>query len=156
MASSLPCPTSHNAQFLLNYNFLWRHPQRCMLYCCRSITKACPTLCIPMDCSMQSVGKPCPSASPRVCSNSCPLNRWFCLTISSPWYPLGLIGLISLLSKGLKRVFSWKYHNLKASFLWCSSCFTVHFSHRYMTTGKTIALYGLSLGRWCFHFLISV
>ena len=28
----------------------------------------------------------------------------------------------------------------KASILWCSACFTVQFSHPYITTGKTIAL----------------
>ena len=28
----------------------------------------------------------------------------------------------------------------KASILWCSAFFIVHFSHSYMTTGKTIAL----------------
>ena len=61
-----------------------------------------------MDCSMQSVGKPCPSASPEVCSNSCPLSWWFFLTILSPWFPLWLIGLISMLFKGLVRVFSWE------------------------------------------------
>ena len=93
----------------------------------------------------------CPSLSPRVCSNSCPLTRWCHPTISSfvtpfsfclqsfpalgsfpvsqllasggqrigasasasvlplniqAWFPLGLTGLISLLSKGFSRVFS--------------------------------------------------
>ena len=91
----------------------------------------------------------CPSQSPRVCSNSCPLSQWcylaHCLPSSSPvlnlsqlqslfqwvgslhhvakllevsalasvlpiniqgWFPSGLTGLISLLSKGLSRVFS--------------------------------------------------
>ena len=93
----------------------------------------------------------CPSPSPRVCSNSCPLSRWCHPTISSSvapfssclqsfpasgsfpvsqlfasggqsievsasasvlpmniqdWFPLGLTGLISLLSKGFSRVFS--------------------------------------------------
>ena len=94
---------------------------------------------------------PCPSPTPRVYSNSCPLSQWchptnsfsdvpfFSLPQSFPasesflisqlftsggqnigasasasvfpmniqgWCPLGLIGLISLLSKGLSRVFS--------------------------------------------------
>ena len=31
---------------------------------------------------------PCPSLSPRVCSNSCPLSWWYCLTISSSADPL--------------------------------------------------------------------
>ena len=94
---------------------------------------------------------PCPSPSPKVCSNSCPLSQWCHPTISSSviafcfcpqsfpasgafpinrlfalggqsigasasasvlpmniqgWFPLGLTGWISLLSKGLSRVFS--------------------------------------------------
>ena len=94
---------------------------------------------------------PCPSLSPGVCSNSCPLSQWCHPTISSfvtpffscpqsfpasgsfpvnrlftsaghsigasasapvlpmniqGWFPLGLTALISLLSKGLSRVFS--------------------------------------------------
>ena len=36
-------------------------------------------------------------------------------------------------------------HSSKASILWCSAFFTVHVSHSYMTTGKTIAL-----TRWTF------
>ena len=32
---------------------------------------------------LQHPGFPCPSPAPRVCSNSCPLNRWCYLTISS-------------------------------------------------------------------------
>ena len=54
------------------------------------------------------------------------------------WFPLGLIGLISLQSKGLSRVFStlrWK-----ASILRHSAFFIVQLSHPYMTTGKTTAL----------------
>ena len=94
---------------------------------------------------------PCPSPTPRACSNSCPSSRWCHPTISSSvspsplafslsphqglfpvsqffasggwsigasasasvlpvniqdWFPLGLTGLISLLSKGVSRVFS--------------------------------------------------
>ena len=66
------------------------------------------------------------------------------------WFPLGLTGWISLLSKGLSRVFSSttikKHHFLKkkkASFLQHSAFFMVHFLNPYMTTGKTILwLYG--------------
>ena len=58
---------------------------------------------------------------------------------SQRWFPLGLTGLISLLSKGLSRVFSsttiWKHQ-----FFQCSAFFMVQLSHLYMTTGKTIAL----------------
>ena len=38
-----------------------------------------------------------------------------------------------------------QHHSSKASILWCSAFFTVHLSHPYMTTGKTIAL-----TRWTF------
>ena len=54
-------------------------------------------------------------------------------------FPVGLTGLISLLSKELLRVFSsaavWKHQ-----FFSGSTFFMVHLSHLYMTTGKTIAL----------------
>ena len=54
------------------------------------------------------------------------------------WFPLGLTGLISLLSKGLSRIFSsttiWRHQ------FWCSDFFMVRHAHSYMTTGKTIAL----------------
>ena len=56
------------------------------------------------------------------------------------WFPLGLTGLTSLLSKGLSRVF---YNtSLKAPIFQCIACFIVQVSQLYMmTTGKkTIAL----------------
>ena len=100
---------------------------------------------------LQHTRLPCPSPSPRICSNSCPLSWWCHPTISSSvilsssclqpfpasesflmsqlfasgsqsigasalasvlpmntqgWFHLGLTDLISLLSKGLSRVFS--------------------------------------------------
>ena len=54
------------------------------------------------------------------------------------WFPLGLTGLISLLSKGLSGVI--QLHMSKASILECSAFFTVQLSQLYVTTGKTIAL----------------
>ena len=54
------------------------------------------------------------------------------------WFPLGLTGLISLLSKGLSRVL--QHHSSKASILRCSAFFMVQLSYPYMTTGKTKAL----------------
>ena len=50
------------------------------------------------------------------------------------WFPLGWIGWISLLSKGLSRVFSIP------QFKSINSFFIVQLSHPYMTTRKTIAL----------------
>ena len=111
----------------------------------------------------------CPSLSPWVCSNSCPLSQWcyptilFSVTLLSSchqsfpasgsfpiswlftsggqsigasasvlpmniqgWFPLGLTGLISVLSKGLSRVFSsttiWKHQLFSAQpSLWSNS-----------------------------------
>ena len=54
------------------------------------------------------------------------------------WFPLGLTGLIFLLSKWLKSLL--QHHSLKASFLWHSAFFMVQLSHLYVTTGKIIAL----------------
>ena len=55
-------------------------------------------------------------------------------------FSLELIGLISLLSKGLSRVFFSTTIYSKASVLQCSTFFMVQPSHLYMTTGKTIGL----------------
>ena len=49
---------------------------------CRSVTKPCPTLCGPVDCSM--AGFPCPSLSLGACSNS---SHWVSEVIQ-PSYPL--------------------------------------------------------------------
>ena len=46
--------------------------------CCWSVAKSCPTLCDPMDYTRL----PCPSLSPGVWSNSCPLSQWCHPTIS--------------------------------------------------------------------------
>ena len=49
------------------------------LLCC-SVAQLCPTLCDPMNCSMPWL--PCPSWTPRACSNSYPLSWWCHATIS--------------------------------------------------------------------------
>ena len=128
---------------------------------------------------LQHARPPCPSLTPGVYSNSCPLSWWCHPTISSSvipfsshlqsfpalgsfpmsqffasgdqsigvlasasvlpmniqdWFPLGLTDLISLLSKGLSRVFSnttvqkHQFFGTQLS-LWSNS-------HPYMTTGK--------------------
>ena len=138
---------------------------------------------------LQHARFPCPSPTPRVYSNSCPLSQWCHPTISSSvvpfsscsqsfpasgslqmsqfftsdgqsigvsastsvlpmniqdWFPLGLIGWISLQSKGLSK--SLLQHRCsKASILWSSAFSMVLLSHPYMTTGKTVAL-----TRWTF------
>ena len=125
---------------------------------------------------------PCPSLSPRVCSNSFPLSQWchpavlssivyfsfylqsFPASGSFPmrwlfssggqsigasasvllmdiqgWFPLGLIGLITLAVQETLKGFL-QHHISKASILWHSAFFMVQLSHLYMTTGKPIAL----------------
>ena len=42
-------------------------------FCCCSITKSCLTL---QPDGLQQARFPCPSLSPAVCSNSCPLSQW--------------------------------------------------------------------------------
>ena len=121
--------------------------ERSYKHCCL-VAHLCPIL---QPHGLQQARLPCPSPSPRDCSNSCPLSRWchpiisssvipysscpktcpasesfstesaFCIrwpkywhfifSISPPmniqdWFPLELNGLISMLSKGLSRVFS--------------------------------------------------
>ena len=55
------------------------------------------------------------------------------------WFPLGWTGWISLLSKGLSRVFSSTTVQ-KNQFFRLSAFFMVQLSHSYMTTGETVAL----------------
>ena len=57
-----------------------------MCKCDCPVSKSCPTLCNPMDC-MQHTRLPCPSLSPRACSNSSPLSQWCHPTISSSVVP---------------------------------------------------------------------
>ena len=54
------------------------------------------------------------------------------------WFPLGLTGLISSQSRGLKSIL--QNHSSKVSILQPSAFFMVQLSHLYVTTGKTIAL----------------
>ena len=128
---------------------------------------------------LQHARLPCPSPTPRACSNSCSLNRWCHPTTSSSgvpfssclqsfpasgsfpmsqfftwggqsigvsasasilpmniqdWFPLGWTGWISLLSRGLSRVFSCttvqKHQFFSAQLslwsLWCGWCHLYH------------------------------
>ena len=54
------------------------------LRCCFSVAKSCLTL---RPHGLQHARLPCPSLSPRVCSNSCPLSWWRYIIISSPITP---------------------------------------------------------------------
>ena len=70
------------------------------------------------------------------------------------WFPLGLTGLISLLSKGLSRVFSsttvWKHQFFSAQpFLWSNS-----YIHTWLLEKPYLWLYGPFSTKWCHCFLI--
>ena len=109
----------------------------------------------------------CPSLSPRVCSNSCPLSQWCSVTISllSPSFALNLsqhqglfkwVSSLHQVAKGWElqhQSFQWlvgslavqgilksllQHHSSKASILWHSAFFVVQLSQPYITTGKTI------------------
>jgi len=60
-------------------------------HCC-SVTQSYLTLCQPHQ--RQYARLPCPSSSPRVCSNSCPLSWWCHQTISSSVVPFSSCLLI--------------------------------------------------------------
>ena len=135
--------------------------------CCHSVTVMSNPL---QPHGLKHTRLPCPSLSPRICSDSCPLSQLCHPTISSSvapfsscpqssfpasgsfpmsqffapgglsiratasvfpmnsqgWFPLGLTGLVSLLSKGLSRVF-WSIRIQKRQFfssqpsLWSNS-----------------------------------
>ena len=150
---------------------------------------------------LQYASLPCPSLSPRVCSNSCPLSQWChpiilssvipfssclqCFPVSQSfpmsrifpsdgqsieasaselvlplniqgWFPLGLTGLISLLSKGLSRVFAniivQKHQSCSAQpSLWSNS----HI-HTWLLEKPYLWLYGSLLPKWCLCFLYTI
>ena len=63
----------------LSDTVVWFQTTAMKHWCCDSVTKSCPNLCDPMNCSM-------PLQSPRVCSNPCPSSQYY-LTISSSVIP---------------------------------------------------------------------
>ena len=122
---------------------------------------------------LQHARPPCPSPTPGIHPNSCPLSRWYHPTISS-CHPLLLLPAIFSSTRVFSNEFAlrirwpkyWSFsfniwldllavqgtlksllqhHSPKASILQCSAFFIVQLSHSYMTTGKTIAL-----TRWTF------
>ena len=61
--------------YLVTAHITGRQRRNCLvsvLGCC-SVIKSCPTLWLH---GLQHVRLPCPSLSPGVCSNSCPLSQW--------------------------------------------------------------------------------
>ena len=141
------CRVGHNWATNTTLDLQYCVSFRCIAYWfryCYSVANFCPIFSDPMDCARL----PCPSLSPRVCSNLYALT-WWCHAIISPsvssfsscpqsfpgsesfpmiqlfesggqyftvsasvlsmniqgWCPLGLTGLISLLPKGLSKIF---------------------------------------------------
>ena len=139
-------------------NSLWPHELQHARPPCPSPTQgvhpnACPLSrwCHPTISYSVVYFSSCPQSSPV--SGSFPMSQLFAsggqrigASASAPvlpmniqnWFPLGLNGLISLLSKGLSSLL--QHHSLKASILWCSAFLMVQLSHLYMTTEKTMAL----------------
>ena len=84
-----PLPTTQETFFISNmhlsflYVFPWldsslkkkKSVNNISLYCCLPVAKFYPTLCDPVNCRTPA-SLPCHSPSPRICSNSCPLNQW--------------------------------------------------------------------------------
>ena len=64
--------------------------------CCCSVAQLCPFF---RPRGLQHARLPCPSLSPRVCSNSCPLSRWCHPTISSPVDTVQLCGMEALVGQ---------------------------------------------------------
>ena len=64
--------------------------------CCSSVAQLCPSL---QPRGLQHARLPCPSLSPRVCSNSCPLSRWCHPTISSSVDTIQLCGMEELVGQ---------------------------------------------------------
>jgi len=140
---------------------------------------------------------PCPSSSPRVCSNFCPLYQWCYPTISSSvslfssclqsfpatrsfpmswlfvsggqsfwasatvlpmnsqsWFPLALTGLISLLPKGLSRVFSSTTVQKHQLFYAQLSLWSNSHIHTWLLEKPQSWLYRSLSAKWCLCFLI--
>jgi len=126
---------------------------------------------------LQHARLPCPSPTPRACSNSCPSNWWCHPAISSSVVPFssclqsfpasgsfpmsqflasdgqsnGPSASTSALQMNIQDWFplglTLQHHSSKTSFHLCSAFFIVQVSHPSMTPGKTIAFTRRTLTR---------
>ena len=62
-----------------------------ILCCCCLVGKSCASLCELITHGLQHARLPCPSPSPGVWSNSCPLSQWCHPTISSSVIPFSCL-----------------------------------------------------------------
>ena len=82
-----------------------------------SVTQSCLTLCDPMNCS--TPGLPCPSPTPGVYSNSCPLSQWHHSAISSSVVPFSSCpqSLPASESFPVSQLFTWRGQSIGVSAL---------------------------------------
>ena len=165
--SSILCKLFHFILFLIilyNYHKSFREynscPGRKILFC--SFAQFCLNL---WPHGLLHTWLPCASLSPGICSNSCPLSRWYHTNISSsdsPFsscfqsfpasqsFPMNWLFTsggqsIEASASVLMNTQDWSplgwtglislQYNSKASVLWRSAFFMVQLSHPYMTTG---------------------
>ena len=136
-----------------------------LVYCCCLVTKSCPTLCDPMDCSI--AGSSVLHHLLELAQTPCPLSQWCNPTISSSVVPFSScpqsfpesesfpmsqlfspggqsVGALAIvLPMNIQDWLIWSkslhhHYNLIASVLQHSAFFMVHLSHLYMTTGKAM------------------
>ena len=82
---SPPSPCSDIELWGVREVYIWPVSLKVQFICCRcSVSRSCLTL---QPHGLQHARLPCPSPSPRVCSNSCPSSRWRHSTISSSVIP---------------------------------------------------------------------
>ena len=150
--------------------------------------------------ALQHARLPCPSPTPRVCSNSCSLSWWYYPAISSSvipfssclqsfpasgsfpmsqlfisggqsagasastsvlprniqgWFPVGLTGLISMLSKRLSRVFSSTTVQKHQFFSTQPSFWSNWHISTWLLEKPQLWLYGPLSAKWCLCFLIQ-
>ena len=116
-------------------------------------------LCCPFSFCLQSL----------LASESFPMSWLFALSVQSigasasasvlpvniqGWFPLGLNGLISLLSKGLSRAFSSTTIQKPRFFSTQSSLWSNYHIHTWLLEKPLLWLYGPLLAKWCLCFLI--
>ena len=166
------------------------------IHCCSSVHMSYSTL---WPQGLQHANLPCPSPSPEVRSNSCPLSQWCHPTVSfsvtpffshlqscpaagsfqmsqffasggqstgasasasvlpmniQSWFPLGLTGLISLLSKGLSRVFSSSTVQKHQFFSAQSSLQSNSHTRTRLLEKPKLWLYAPLSAKWCLYILI--
>ena len=77
-------------------------------------SQSCPTL---RPYGLQCARLPCPSLSPRVCSNSCPLS-WWCHPTTSPHHPLSYSSSFAFYLSQQQGLFQWLGSSHQEATVW--------------------------------------